>query len=82
MIIKKYPTHVDIIGDSDICLRAVKRAGFKIEPTDSKYKNEKVELDDLKRMYEKAWRTGSEADALVYMVAKVNYIQENDHRTK
>ncbi|MCP9280132.1 hypothetical protein [Bacillus wiedmannii] len=78
MRIRQHGQHITIDCDEDILQRAEEYAGYKIEATDERYKDTKVSLEDLKWLYNQAWRTRRKDHAVLYAIAQVNYIAEND----
>ncbi|MGG0723762.1 hypothetical protein [Bacillus mycoides] len=78
MDIKYHGQHVTITGDEDI----LQRAGIEIGATPLRKGEMPKTYEELRYFYEQAYRKPTRDHAILYAIARVNYIVQNDHRDK
>lgn len=78
MDIKYHGQHVTITGDEDI----LQRAGIELNPTPLRKGEMPTTYEELRYFYERAYKTKMKNDAILYVIARENYIVQNDQRSE
>ncbi|MDA1527232.1 hypothetical protein [Bacillus cereus group sp. TH260-2LC] len=76
MQIRYHGQHVTITGDEDI----LQRAGIELNPSPLRKGELPTTYKELRYFYERAYRTKTKNDAILYVIARENYVSQNDHR--
>ena len=78
MDIKYHERYVSISGDEDI----LQRAGIKLNPSPLRKGEMPTTYEELRYFYERAYRKPTRDNAVLYLIARENYIVQNDFRDK
>ncbi|MDF9556299.1 hypothetical protein P5757_09580 [Bacillus tropicus] len=78
MIIKYHGQHVTITGDEDI----LQRAGITVEASKLRKGETPTSYKELRYFYERAYKKKTKDDAMLYVIARENYIAQNDQRSE
>ncbi|PFL18941.1 hypothetical protein COJ07_17915 [Bacillus cereus] len=78
MDIKYHGQHVTITGDEDI----LQRAEIELNPTPLRKGEMPTTYEELRYFYEQAYKKPTRDNAILYAIARINYIAQNDHRDK
>ncbi|PFD39194.1 hypothetical protein CN285_15945 [Bacillus cereus] len=76
MQIKYHDKHVTITGDEDI----LQRAGIELNPSPLRKGEMPTTYNELRYFYERAYKTKTREDVILYVIARKNYVSQNDHR--
>ncbi|PGM81830.1 hypothetical protein CN957_10080 [Bacillus cereus] len=78
MQIKYHGQHVTITGDEDL----LQRADFTLNPGPLRKGHAPTTYEELRYFYERAYRTKTKNDAILYVIAREHYIVQNDQRSE
>ncbi|MGH0597494.1 hypothetical protein [Bacillus mycoides] len=78
MQLRYHGQHVTITGDEDI----LQRAGIEIGATPLRKGEMPTTYEELHYFYERAYKKPTRNHAISYVIARVNYIAQNDLRDK
>ncbi|PEW44086.1 hypothetical protein CN431_13495 [Bacillus cereus] len=76
MQVKYHEKHVTITGDEDI----LQRAGIAFEASKLRKGEMPTTYEELRYFYERAYKKKTKNDAILYVIARENYVSQNDHR--
>ncbi|PEF10241.1 hypothetical protein CON23_21230 [Bacillus thuringiensis] len=78
MQVKYHEKYVTITGDEDI----LQRAGITVEASKLRRGESSITFDKLGYFYDQARHTKRKDHAVLYAIARANYIAQNDQRSK